>query len=350
MTKESATSSKDNAQSTKLSIAKMISTNVEEFRTEASKVFGAFSKKERLILKKLDGKCVESQSVLAAWENELLPLNNNLEEKHKDANFKKSLAKNLYLDKDEIQAELDQIITKRKAEILNKFILGVYPVNKKFKKSVYKKQRKYLRMLVSKPEADILQLKNHQTDYLAYKAAAKKNSIAVIDPCDSKSKRKKVILQIEAEQRQVLTAESDRLYEIKNRLNSITAMSGGVLIDILDKKWDLITILSLRDQYEKAIGKLPKKDANNAIKRLEIFDKETSSFRNEQTNKLVINAEQVSLATARTITKDIDSILLRVFDLTDKQKDQLTQNSKEYSELNKEQAAIIEKQNKRLNR
>lgn len=329
-------------------VADLISTDIEIFRSEASDAYAVHTKKERAILESLNAKNIDSQTLLAAWEDEVLSLNHKLDKKLDDETLKKCLSKNLFLNKTGTDSKTIQLIHERKIEILDEFILKHYPLTKKSKKDIYKKQRKAALQLLSASEHEILELKNHQADFIIYQAAAKKHNIAVIDPCDSKSKRKKVVQQIEIEQRQVLTAESDRLYEIKNRLNSLSVASGGVLIDILDKKWDLNTILDLREQYEKAISKLPKKDTNNAIKRLEIFDRETRDFRNEQTTKLVINAEQVNLTTARTITKDIDNILLRTFDLTTAQKDQLIQNAKEYNELTHEQSNIIQIQNNRL--
>ena len=339
-----------NQTQTKLSqhIADLISTDIETFRNEASDAFAIHIKKERAILESLNGKGIDGQTLLAAWENEVLAVSHKLDKKLDDETLKKCLSKNLFLNKSGTDSKTAQLIHERKIEILDEFILKYYPLAKKSKKDIYKKQRRAAVQLLSISENEILELKNHQANFIEYQTAANEHNIAVIDPCDSKSKRKKVALQIEAEQRQVLTAENDRLYEIKNRLNSLSVASGGVLIDILDKKWDLTEILNLREQYEKAISKLPKKDTNNAIKRLEIFDRETRDFRNEQTTKLVINAEQVSLTTARTITKDIDNILLRVFDLTDAQKDKLVQNAKEYNELTHEQSNIIKIQSNRL--
>lgn len=326
-------------------ISDLAATNVDAFRAEATIAFNTHSKSERALLKGLNVKDVDSSKLLAAWETDVLALNHKLDNKLNDETFKTSLLKNLFLSKKCVDAKLMQLIFERKTENLNEFILKFYPINKKSKKDVFKKQRRLAKLLLLRPEEEILQLKNHQADYIAYLNAAAEHDIAIVDPCDTKANRKKIAQQIESEQRQVLNAENDRLYEIKNRLNSLSAMSGGVLIDILDKKWELDTVLELRSQYEKAISKLSKKDSGNAIKRLEIFDKVTNAFRNEQTTKLEINAEQVSLATARTITKDIDGVLLRVFDLTEVQKDQLINNAKEYHDLNEEQSAIINKQN-----
>lgn len=338
---------KDQFQAKQNDIVDLIESNIELFRDKAAKACSDFSKIERKLLKKLTNKSVDSKTLLDEWANDIVTLNHKLDAKLEDDTLKSCLSKNLFLSKSGTHAKTIQIVNERKTEVLNDFILKHYPIDKKSKKDLYKKQRRLAKLLLSRPEEEIAELRQHQLEFMAYMSAAEERNITVVDPCLSKSNRKKAIQKVESEQRQVLINENDRLYEIKNKLNSLSVMSGGVLVDILDKNWDLNAVLALREKYEKAINKLPKKDANNAVRRLEIFDKETRDFRNEQTAKLVIDAEQISLATARTITKDIDNILLRLFDLTTTQKDQLIKNANEYGELVKEQAAIIEKQNSR---
>lgn len=338
----------DREQTKRQHITDLILTNIEDFRDEASKVYGAFSLKERSLLEGLDANGIDSYNVLSAWEEELLPLIHALQSKQTEDVFRKAIVKNLFLSEAEIQPKIDELISKREAEIIHNFTFRLYPVNENKRKDIYKKQRERVRILFSRPEAEILQIKDHKIDYMLCSEAAEKNNIIVVDPYSSRSKRNKAIKMINKERRNILAAENERLEYTKGRLEALSAMNGGILIDITTKKWDLMTILSLRNQYEKSVDKLSKEDSNNAIKRLEIFDKETRDFRNEQMAKLVVSADQVSLAIARTITKDIDTLLLQVFDLTVIQKNQLVLNAKEYRELSHEQAEITKHQSNRL--
>lgn len=337
----------DREQSKRQYIADLVLTDIEKFRTEASKIYGKFTPAERFITKGLEGSGVDSYSVLAAWQDELVPLIHSLQKTRTDDNFRKIIIKNLIIDESEVQSKLDLIIKNRQIEIIDNFTYKLYPINKTKRKDIYKKQRKLARELLSRPESEIEQIKEHQINYMLYMDASEKNEITVIDPHDRKSKQRKTIKQIKIERKKVLASEAERLNYIKGRLEALSAMNGGILVDIFNKEWDLMTILALRNQYEKLIGKLAASDTNDAIKRLEVFDKVTSQFKNEQAAKLAVNSDQTSLTTTRTIVKKIDTLLLNVFDLTTIQKNQLVLNAKEYRELTHEQSEIIKTQNNR---
>ena len=337
----------DREQAKRHHIADLILTDVELFRTEASQIYGNFKPAERSLLDGLVGNDIDSYNVLATWHDELLPLNRSLQDKRTDRTFLKIISKNLMLDDSQAQLKIENIIDQRQAEALNDFIYKVYPINPKRHRDVYKKQRKQARALLAKANSEIEQIRNHQIDYMLYVVAANKNSITVIDPHESKSSRRRDLKQIELERKNILAIENERLRFIGNRLIALSAMNGGILVDIFDKKWDLMTVLALRNQYEKLIGKLSESEANDAIKRLEIFDKVTKDFKSEQAAKLTLDSHQTSLTAARTIIKKIDSLLLSIFDLTVIQKNQLVLNTKEYRELKQEQAEILKAQNNR---
>ena len=106
-------------------------------------------------------------------------------------------------------------------------------------------------------------------------------------------------------------------------------------------------VLGLRNQYEKKINELSKSDQKNAVKRLAVFDKETAKFREEQIKKIALSSDQAGLEITRKITKDVDSLLLRIFDLSNIQKNQLVIQMKEFRELSSEKATILERQDNR---
>lgn len=82
---------------------------------------------------------------------------------------------------------------------------------------------------------------------------------------------------------------------------------------------------------------------DNAVKRLEIFDQITVGFKNKQLENNVINSNKINLELTRTKIKEIDTLLLRIFDLSNIQKNQLLSQVKEYRDLFKEQNSIYNK-------
>jgi len=335
----------DREQAKRQLILNSLLTNVENFRSDATKAFSDYSLIERSTLENIEADDISSYSVLTAWEQELMPIQQSLSDTRSDDNFSIFLIKNLILNNDEIQPKINQIISKREIEVLHNFTNQIYPINEH---DEYAEQRQQANILLSKPESDIIQIKNHQIDYILYAEIARLNNITVIDLHTSLFSRILGNLRLRSERKKTVKAENERLQFIKNRLEILSNMNGGLIVEIFEIKWDLITIFSLRNLYEKKINKLSVDDAKNAVKRLAIFDAETLKFRNEQIDKLSINSDQVSLEITRSMTTNIDNLLLRIFDLTNIQKNQLLLYSKEYRELRAEQTAIKNLQSERM--
>jgi len=328
-------------------IADLILTNTEDFRAETSKIYRDFTTDERLIIDNLSGNGIDGAKVLNLWQEELLPLIQTLQNKPADKSFRGTIAKNLFLDDDEAEGIINSLAAKRRGELLNDFAFKLYPKKIGIHKDVYKKQRQTTVALLTKPQAEIEQIKNHMANFNLYASLADEYHITILDPHSSKSAQRRAKKQIKRECKKSIAIENERLQYISSRLNSLSAMNGGIIIDLFDKKWDLITILSLRNQYEKLVKKLPKEEGGNAVKRLELFDKVTADFKSEQIAELTVDSDEINLIAARAITKNIDTLLLRIFDLTNIQKNQLILDQKEYRELTKERDGIIQLQKSR---
>jgi hypothetical protein len=337
----------DHEQSKRQQIINTVLTSVENFRIDATKSYSNLSNSERLLLESIETDNIDSYSVLSAWQQDLRPIQRILHEKRSDDAFAKLLVKNILLTTDETQPKIDQIITRRETEVLHNFTNNIYTKINGKKKIIYTEQIQHANKLLSKPESEINQIRNHQIDYMLYKEIANQNNITVVDSHTSFFRRLKANARIKSERKKTIKSENERLLFIDNRLESLSAINGGLIVEVFKKKWDLITIFSLRNQYDKKINKLSDNDANNAIKKLAIFDAETQKFKNEQTEKLSINSDQVNLETTRFMTKDIDNLILRIFDLTTIQKNQLLLYSKEYRQLIQEKTDIINLQNDR---
>lgn len=335
----------DREQSRRQEILDIFLTDVELFRTKATKAYKIFSNKERIKLEKIEAKNIPSYQVLAKWESDLKPLLEKLEIKKSDNNFKKIITKNFFLNDNEVQRKTDQLIESRIIELIYNFVHDIYPINGK--KDRYRYERDNARKLFSLPIFRIQLLKDHQVDYLLFREVASQNRITVNDPGNWFIIRILDSMRIRKQRKKIIKFENMRLTFIKTRLDELEETTDGLITEIIDKKWDLMIVLGFRNQYEKRINELSKEDKKNAVKRLAIFDKETTKFREEQTEKIALNSDQAGLEITRKITKDIDALLLRIFDLTNIQKNQLVLQMKEYRELTNEKASIFEKQENR---
>lgn len=333
----------DREQAKRQQITDSYLTDVENFRSEATVAFKNLSSSERALLKGLETTEMTSYTVLAMWNNKLRPLLNELHAQKSDESFKKSMSKHLIMNESQTADKIDYLVKARRAEVFEDFIYDLYPISKDDQSDKISNQRENARNLLSLPEVKIEQIMNRQIDYILYEDTALKNGVSVVDAHSGFLRRFITATRVRSEQKKAIVAEDARLAFISSRLDEIMGMNDGLIGQILAKKWDLIVILGMRNQYEKKVGELAKDKANNAIKRLAIYDKETMDFRNEQSEKLVVSAEQSSLQTTRHITEEIDNLLLRIFDLTTIQKNQLLLQTKEYRELVAEQTTILRK-------
>lgn len=333
----------DREQLKRRQIADSLVIDLENFRTEATNAYSEYLPAERIVIDSLKADEVNVYNVLTSWEENLRPLLGVLRNKLSEVAFKENMMENLILEEDEVQNKIDEIIKARKMEVKNSFISKFYPIEK----NIYDKQRKQIGTMLPRPELEIERIKNHYVNYLLHREAADQNNITVVDSHASLLKRIIAKKHIRRERKNALISENNRLLYINDRIKSLSAINGGLLVDIYNKKWDLIIVLDLRNNFEKKVSKLSKEDDKNAVKRLAIFDAITSDFKKLQTDKITVNSDQSSLETTRTITRDIDSLLLRIFDLSNIQKNQLLVYTKEYRELSQEKVSILSKQSSR---
>lgn len=333
----------DREQAKRQHITDSFLTSIENFRSEATIAFKSHSSIERALLRNLETKNMTSYTVLAMWNNKLRPLRHELLKKRSDESFRKLMSKHLILNESQTSDKIDNLVKERTAEVFKDFIYDIYPISKDDQSDKFCNQRECAKNLLSLPEVKIDKIMNHQIEYILYKEVASKNGVSVVDAHSGIIRRLITSSRVRNEQKKAIRLEDERLSFISTRLAELSDMNDGLIGQILAKKWDLITILGIRNQYEKKVAELPTDKANNAIKRLAIYDKETQDFKNEQLEHIILSAEQSSLLTTRQITEEIDKLLLRIFDLTTIQKNQLLLQTKEHRELVAEQTTILRK-------
>ena len=320
----------------------LFTNDVELFRREATKAYSAYEPHERKFLGKLETADVTSYAALTTWEDALLPVLFTLQTKRTEPTFRRAMVKHLVLDVDETQKTIHGVINSREKALIEKFITQVY--GRQTKKN--RKQRRRIFGLFSVPQQEVFDMKEHLVAYTLLRHIADEHNIAVVDAHTSLRLRLKMGRRIRRERKKALRAETVRLAHIADRMADIRAVHNGLVADVLDKNIDLATVISIRNRYEKRLASLSKSDVMSAAKRLAIFDEETKEFRDQYASAITGDLE-ASLEATRQSAKAIDDLLLRIFDLTTTQKNQLLLYTKEYRELADEQAAIAQTQKNR---
>lgn len=311
----------------------------ENFRLNATKAYGDFSPADRATTRALETNVLSAYTIFNAWQGSLRPLLQEFETYRLKPAFHKSLAKYLLLDSKTAAQKVDQLISARRQETLRQFTRTHYPVNQGKDKQA--KTRHFAYNFFQGAPRDIEALQNRYIAFLLHQRAAEIQSLTITDPHAPWLKRKRSSQMVSRERRKTSLYERDRLKAINEKLAAMTTSYNGLVGIILDKDWDLIVILGLRNQYEKKIQSLAD-EAKSPLKRLEVFEKVTKEFRDTQVEKMAMqDPSQNSLGAARNFAEIIDSLLLQIFDLTNTQKNQLLVLTKEARELNEERASIL---------
>lgn len=317
----------DQAEHTKKqAIADLATVNREQFRRDGSRAATLFTPYERKLVDDLRIKDSDRYDIFSAWEDELRPLLRTLEQHRTKPSFHKTLTKQLLLDENSNDS-INRIVTMRTCEIVDEFVKKIYSTDR-----ASKKKRLLAAQVFSWTDREINRLKNHYVDYVLYDEIAKTHGIYLYDSHAFIGKRLSTKLRIRRERRMTKANEKKRLKYLHRRLRELRTVNNGLIGDMLDKKLDMISILSLRNQYEKALSDLSEKDAGNAARRLAVFDTVTAPFKEKYALSHSEATHQVSLEGARIDAVELDTILLKTFDLSVIQKNQLLLSSKEYRE------------------
>lgn len=103
-------------------------------------------------------------------------------------------------------------------------------------------------------------------------------------------------------------------------------------------KIDYVSVLAARQEYEKALARLGKKSANSPAKRLALYEKKTEDLRAEY---LATVPGLANLSDTQKAAKEIDGVLLAVFDLSNEQRNDIMSLLKRYRELIRERETLL---------
>lgn len=314
----------------------------EGFRLNAARVYAEFSSQDRLNTRTFETEEITAYCALDKWQTSLRPLLDELENNRTKPSFYRAIVKYLLLDSQQAARKIEGFIQTRRHEVLSQFVVNLYPKPVDGGKDKLAKQRSHAYKLLAQSPQEIEALRQRYTDYLLHHRAAQLQSITVTDPHAPWIKRKHASKKVTIERKKTTMREQARLQAINEELEKLASLYNGLLGKILERNWDLIVVIGLRNRYEKKIQTLSEDEAKSPLKRLEIFEKITKEFRDEQVEKLARNdPTQNSLAAARSFAEIIDGLLLQIFDLTNAQKNQLLTLTKEARELTEERANII---------
>ena len=314
-------------------------TNIELFRQQGKAALGLYSKHERKITAQLYKDVVDVYDFLDMLETQLIPLRATLNSKRTNEAFKKALAKHTLQHPNEVQPAIDLVI-----DYSDNFHIDTFVRNNASLTTFHTEWLK--EFVATKTIEDVATLKKHYSDATLFKTVAMTHAITIIDPNSSPLRQSLDAFKIRRERRSTVSYENKRMRIISSRRSELNKLNDGLIPAIASFNWNLVEVLALRQEYEKKLSALPVDDVLDDKRRLELFDTVTEKFKQKHTKHSVT----ASLESARQSSANLDTLLLRIFDLTVAQKNRLLADFKEYRDLGEEEVAITQARAQRKNK
>lgn len=320
----------------------------EGFRLQAAVAYAEFSPQDRAVMRNLETDTWTAYAVLEKWQAALQPLLGTLQANQQRPAFRTAIAKYLVISHEQANDKVSEFITARQREARIDFTNELYPPVAQDSQDKYRKSRAHAYSLFEQPPDEIEALQGRYVQYLLYHRAAELQSITITDVHAPWLKRRHALQKANSERKRASKREYDRLRTIQAELSQLSQMYDGLLGRVLEKDWDLIVVIGLRNQYEKQLQKLEDNDAKSPLKRLEVFEKITKDFRDSQVEKMALEHPALnSLSAARNFAEAINTLLLEIFDLSNAEKNQLLTLTKQARELAAEKDHILQLRSRR---
>ena len=200
-----------------------------------------------------------------------------------------------------------------------------------------RKARKIATKFLRRSEKENSERIEKYISYELYSTVAKENGFSIYDAHALLVAR---VFQGLSEQSQIKT----HIRQTKKRMKAIDTLTAeletqndGLIASIFALRIDLVTIRANYQKYEKALQKLSETARKSPAKQLSLYEKETSAIRSAHLDAV---SGMQSLQDIQHVAKEIDTVLMRVFDLTTRQYNELMLQMKEYRELTRERSEL----------
>ena len=313
--------------------------NRELFRLHATQAYHKFAPQQRRDIALIETNDIMAYSFFTLWSQRTLPALEELIDQTQDPAFRSLFAQRLLLDQTATAQKLDDLVSERRSELHNELLDLIYSESDNQNQAA--KAREHATKLLAIPSSALQECMQHYESYLLYSMVASMYAIPITDPHSSWLRRRKTSRQIVIDREQVEANERAQLHGIDTQIEALLNSHSGLIKKLIDKDWDLITIISLRNNYEKRLKLLAPADAKKSLKRLALFEKVTKTFRDEQIEKHTTAEPQATLTSTRTIAQEIDTLLLAIFDLSNADKNSLLVRTKQARDLTEQRNRII---------
>ncbi|MFZ1250486.1 MAG: hypothetical protein WAR37_03530 [Candidatus Microsaccharimonas sp.] len=301
------------------------------FRRNAAAAYRSYPKPFRRESAQLEGEHTTAVEFYEAWKSRFLPDAEIITGALLDRTLKLSFKKRFLLDDMSTEKALKDFIEKRLNDLTTDFLNTYY---KPYELTARKAARSFLQTTREDNEVSV----ERYIEYSLYKMVARENRMTIVDRHAGAIRRLIQIFRRNVEVRKFIRMTRRQAKNIRRTMTNLETQDNGLISALFALQIDLITIRASYQAYEKSLEKLSAAQRKNPSKRLALYEKETADIRKNHLNAL---SGVESLRDIQQSAKEIDAVLLRVFDLSNRQYNELMTRLKEYRELRTEHVRLL---------
>ena len=304
------------------------------FRRAARDAASAFAPDMRRLVAGADTKEMPVYDLFTRWAIEVVPEVEALQnEQPRHRSLRTALAKQLNLTNSEAEAQATTLLESRIKEVTDTFIDRQCPSAN---------TRKYMaaKVLLHRPLDEIIVLRSRFTDYTLYQRVANEQGIVVSDMHASFFTRRRLASKERRQINRYKKQQAKRLKQALAQQQELKTNNNGIIGRITALGVDTVEVIDAYRQYKKRLDSL-KPTSRTPAKTLALFSSATKPIREAHASKLTVLDK---LADLQDALREVDSVLVEIFDMTDTQRNELMSGLKEYRDLAREITRITNEQ------
>ena len=301
-----------------------------QFRTQAVQAYAACPRAFRAMARRFDRSLPMALEFFLNWREDCLPRLQLIEQASQQKAAQALLSEKFLFDETQRDEILRDITSQALAAEHSRFVTKNYPITEK-------RLHKLAQQFVSQPTEVCQQQIDNFINYLLYQTVAREAGVIVRDRQARLAVRLVQSLRGGRQVRRLVRQMRQRLRQIDNETIKLESTQNGLVSRLIGLNIDYVTVLAARQEYEKALDRLSKKAAESPAKRLALYEKKTESIR---ATYLDAAPGLANLADTQKAVKEIDDVLLAVFDLDATQRNEIMKALKQYRELVRECDAL----------
>ncbi len=299
------------------------------FRETARQATAQFTRQMRRSTERANSRNAPIYSLFNDWTNELAPELEALEGKAESKALRQALARQLNLTATVAEERAKHLVDQRREELLERFIdLYQYGAS----------ERKYqaARDLFAQPIKVVADIRDRFVDYVLCQTVANELGLAIFDPHSSFLKRGQLARKERHQIKRYFRKQSKRLAEIRSQQEKLIFEQDGIVGRIFTLKLDTILAFDAYRQYKKRLDTL-KPTSRTPAKTMSLFATVTKSIRDAYVKTLPADS---TLLDTQLAIEELDNVLIKIFAMTDTERNALMVRLKQYRELDREAERI----------